>query len=125
IAPVWWHNAAHGAPLGITSSAAGVNFFIGNSAQATGTYNALREDRGSTEFEELDARALAEKEMNRPLLSGEVSRFWFRKSLRDIYAAPSHWCSLLVRKALLAVNRIELIDTDDIYYYEQYSLTLR
>lgn len=123
--PVYVRNVHFGSRTGITTYAFGTNLYIGNGANATGTYVALVEERGATEYEETDSREVAEKSLGRKLSPDEISQFWFSRTLAEISAKPGAWGILMLRKFLFSLNRIELIDTDDIYFYEQFSFPLR
>lgn len=123
--PVYIRNVRFGSVMSLTTYNVGTSFYIGNNSSATGTYMPLRESRGATEFEETDAGELAMCEAGRSLAPDEISRFWFYKAMREIRAAPVVWLRLLGVKAALSINRIEAIDTDDIYFYELFSAPLR
>jgi Tfp pilus assembly protein PilF len=123
--PVYARNVSFGARTSITTYQLGSNFYIGNHTGATGSYKPLLPTRGDTRFEEADARGIAERESGRPLTADGVSAFWLGKTFREIAADPMGWLNLMLRKCALAVNRIEKIDTDDIYFMEQHSLLLR
>ncbi len=123
--PVYVRNASLGARTAITTWNVGTSLYIGNHRGANGMYLPLRPARGDTRYEETDARELAEQESGTRLTPDRISRFWLGKSAREIAGAPGEWLWLLARKAGLAVNQVEVIDTDDIYFYEQYSVLLR
>lgn len=123
--PTIVYNATRGAPGAITTWQAGPNFYIGNGNIATGSYVPLVPFRGSTEFEETDARNLAEAAMGRKLAPMEISRYWLGRTVHEITEHPAHWFRLLLRKSALTFNRIESVDTDDIYFYESFSPLLR
>ena len=125
VSPAHLHNVYHGAPLAVTTTNAGLSFYLGNGAPANGTYVPLREGRGDTRFEETDTVELAEQGAGRALSAQEVSAWWMGRALTDIGADPVRWLRLVARKAALTVNRIEMIDTDDIYLNEGYSVLLR
>ena len=125
VLPAYLHNVRFGSATALTTYGVGTNLYIGNHRDASGRYQPLREGFGDTRFEEADARELAEKAEGRTLSPDEISRHWISRSLKDIGAAPGKWLRLLALKAALALNRVEVIDTDDIYFNEQYSLVLR
>src|ERR1043166_1715890 len=100
-------------------------FWIGNHRDAPGTFVEIREGRGNPQFEEGDVRDVAEKAMGHSLSPAEISRFWTERSWRDIKNDPVSWVRLLLRKLMLSLNTVELVDTDDIYFYESYSFPLR
>ena len=123
--PTIIYNAVLGAPGAITTWQAGPNFYIGNGNIAKGGYVPLVPFRGSTEFEELDARNLADAAAGHKLAPMEISRYWMSRTMQEIMHDPMRWLKLLVRKTGLTFNRIESVDTDDIYFYESFSPLLR
>lgn len=125
LGPVALRNRALGGAWQVSTSQAGPNFYIGNGPQADGSYIALRTGRGAVAYERDDAVALAEGELGRTLTPAEVSRFWFNKTFRAITADPARWARLVLRKSLLAWNRLELVDNDDQEAYAQWSPLLR
>lgn len=125
LVPVAWRNYAVGGEFHLTTSQLGPNLYIGNRRDATGVYQPLRLGRGSYEYERNDAKELAERSLGRELTPGEVSRYWARRAWADVAARPGAWLRLLGRKLLLAVNAVEVVDTEDQYTYADSSATLR
>ena len=125
LAPAVIRNSLVGHGLYFTTSQAGPNFFIGNQANASGTYAPLRMGRGDPEVEEADATAIAETTAGRPLRPSEVSRFWLRQSVIWISHHPFAWLRLLGWKLLLALNAQELVDTEDLSTHAGHSFVLR
>lgn len=118
-------NWSVGDTFALTTSQAGPNFYMGNHAQATGTYVPLLAGRQTPEFEGPDATRLAEQALGRPLTPGEVSRYWFGRAGEFIREQPGRWLVLLAWKTLLTVNAFELPDTEDVYLYADFSPLLR
>jgi tetratricopeptide (TPR) repeat protein len=123
--PVATRNLVVGGEFHLTTSQLGPNFHIGNNPQATGVYRALLPGRGDPRFERHDATALAQQATGRELSPGEVSRYWLGQSLRYIADQPGHWLRLIARKAMLTINAIEVVDTEDPYTYAEQSWVLR
>lgn len=123
--PVYLRNVSFGSYTALTTYNAGTSYYIGNGIIANGSYVPVLPERGTTELEEQDARAVAEKAEGRSLSADEVSRYWFRRAFDEIADSPGRWLRLMLRKAALVVNRAELADTDDIYYFQQFSMLLR
>ncbi len=123
--PVALRNLAVGGELHLTTSQLGPNFYIGNHRGASGVYEPLRPGRGSFEYERLDATAIAERAAGRELGAQEVSRYWTRRTGDDIAADPVGWLRLLGRKLRLAVNAVEIVDTEGQYTYADHSAVLR
>ena len=123
--PVAIRNSTVGGGFYLTTSQLGSNLYIGNSARADGSYVALREGRGSPEFERSDATDLAEQATGRRLTPAEVSSYWIRQTLAEIRRDPAHWLALLAWKARLLVSSTEIIDTESQESHAEYSWPLR
>jgi tetratricopeptide (TPR) repeat protein len=109
----------------LTTSQFGSNFYIGNNPNADGTYAAIRFGRGSAEFERNDAKDVAEEAVGHSLSPAEVSSFWFGKAMDFITSEPGKFAKLEGKKALLLINRAEMIDTEAQESYEEISTPLR
>ncbi len=109
----------------ITTSQAGSNFYYGNNLKANGSYSPLISGHETPEFEASDARMIAEKELGRKLKPSEISRYWFKKSFDYIKNNKIHYTKLMWRKIKLFFNYYELPDSEDFYFYRQYSSILR
>ena len=123
--PVAVRNYAVGGGFYLTTSQFGPNFFIGNNANADGTYMSLRFGRGAPEYERQDATELAEHATGRTLTPSEVSSYWTDRALDFITAHPAQWVSLVGRKFLLLVNATEMLDTESQESYAEWSWPLR
>jgi tetratricopeptide (TPR) repeat protein len=125
LGPVAARNYAVGGGLYLTTSQFGPNFYIGNNAEADGSYVALRFGRGSPEFERLDATELAERAAGRTLSPAEVSRYWTGRAIEFITTQPAAWLRLQGRKAALLVNATEMLDTESQESHAEWSWPLR
>ncbi len=123
--PVAVRNYAIGGEFHLTTSQFGPNLYIGNNPRANGTYQPLRQRRGSARYERLDAQALAEEQLGRPLSPAEISRFWTSQAIQFVREQPVAWLKLLGRKFVYTWNATELVDTEDQYTYAQWSWLLR
>ena len=123
--PVGLRNHHVGGEFVLSTSQLGPNFYIGNHAQASGSYESLLPGRGDPIHERTDAVALASQAEGRPLSPGEVSRYWLRRSFEYIRAQPMDWLRLSARKLLLTVNATEIPDTESIEAYAESSSLLR
>jgi tetratricopeptide (TPR) repeat protein len=122
--PVGIRNYRVGGELVLSTSQLGPNFFIGNHAYASGSYEPLVPGRGDAIYERADATALASKAVGRSLSPGEVSDYWLRRSWDDIRAQPMAWLALTGKKLLLTVNAAEIPDTESIEAYAESSRLL-
>lgn len=125
VMPVAVRNYAVGGGVYLTTSQFGSNLFIGNNERADGSYTSLRPGRGSPEYERLDATALAEEALGRPLTPSEVSGYWTERTLAFIGSDPAAWLKLMARKLRLLLSASEIIDTESLESHAEYSWPLR
>ena len=125
IVPVVLRNSYVGGEVSLTTSQLGPNFYIGNHAGATGTYEPLVPGHGSAADERTDATRLAEQSTGLKLTPRQVSSFWLDQSLRYIRSHPGDWLKLMFRKVLLAINTAEIADTESMDVYAESSWLLR
>jgi tetratricopeptide (TPR) repeat protein len=123
--PVGVRNLVAGGGFHLTTAQFGPNFYIGNHAGASGTYDALTVGHGSAADEQEDARRLAERSADRPLTASEVSAFWSNRAWSEIRSQPMAWIRLLARKAALTFNAAEIADTETLDVYAEWSTLLR
>jgi Flp pilus assembly protein TadD len=123
--PIAARNLAVSGEVVLTTSQFGPNFYIGNHAGATGTYEPLVVGHGSAADEQQDAARLAEEASGRALTPAEVSAFWTRRALQDIRSHPGDWVALLGRKLALTFNASEAADTESQSVYAEWSPLLR
>ncbi len=124
LAPVGIRNAVVGGEWSVTTFQAGPNFFIGNSAAATGRYQPLVPGHETPTFERRDAAELAQRAMGRELTAGEVSGYWMSRAWHDISADPGRWVRLLGGKLLMVWNAYEVSDVESQYVYDDSSVLL-
>jgi tetratricopeptide (TPR) repeat protein len=123
--PVALHNLrAGGTPLPTTANA-GVNFWIGNGAGANGQYRELVPGRGHPDYEQQDARRLAEEAAHRSLSPAAVSRHWFARAFREMAAAPGRAAATTGAKLRLLASRSEVMDSVSLQVFQDASVTLR
>jgi tetratricopeptide (TPR) repeat protein len=125
LVPVAARNAYVGGGFYLTTSQFGPNFYIGNNPRADGTYMSLRFGRGAPEYERQDATDLAEHALGRTLSPSEVSSYWTDRALNFIGAHPAAWLRLEARKFLLLWNAREMLDTESLESYAEWSWPLR
>jgi 4-amino-4-deoxy-L-arabinose transferase-like glycosyltransferase len=109
---VW--NSARGGGLVLTSADAGLNLFTGNNERATGLPASPVGLRDTPQFEESDARRLAEQAVGHPLAPAQVARYWTGQALAWITAHPTAWVALLGMKLSTLWNGFEIPDN---YHY--------
>lgn len=123
--PVALHNAAAGGVPLPTTANAGVNFWIGNGAGANGQYREIVPGRGHPDYEQQDARRLAEEASGRALGPAGVSRHWFARALREMAEQPGAAAANLGRKLRLLAGRAEIMDSVALASFQDASWVLR
>ena len=134
VAPAALLNYAASGGVLLTSSQAGMNFYIGNAHGATGTYAPLSSGSQVPERQRADAQRLAavfaSRERGRTVAPADldpaaVSRLFWRQAWREIAADPGAWLRLMQRKLRLFWNAYELPDAEGFRVYRRESLLLR
>jgi len=95
----------------------GINFYIGNGPSANGLFNPPMEIRSDMRGGIEDARIIAERKTGKSLKHSEVSRYWFRETLKYITSKPARWIRLMGRKVYYYFNGTEVPDVADISIY--------
>ncbi|HHE46149.1 MAG TPA: tetratricopeptide repeat protein, partial [Bacteroidetes bacterium] len=120
--PVGIRNLAVGGEFTLTTSSAGMNFYVGNNPEATGLYwEAPFLSSVEPQYEDEDYRRVASEAMERELSTGEAGQYWFNRSLDWIIHEPFSYLKLLGRKVFLFWNRAEFANNISIYYGRQVS----
>jgi Tfp pilus assembly protein PilF len=99
--------ASFGEPLLITAHG-GLNFFIGNNANADGTYSAAEGITPSIRGQVRDARRVAEAAAGRTLSEGEVSGYFYDRAFEWIASNPAPALALFARKVAYTLNATDL-----------------
>ncbi len=123
ILPVTLTNLLAGGEAVLLATQGGVNFYIGNNAEATGAHATL--PGAGPAWQREDARALAEREAGRRLSAAEESSFYYRKGLEFVHGSPGSWLALMARKTALFWNRAETGSNRDYAFAARDSLILR
>ena len=120
--PVAYRNWKVGGNFLPTTFQGGVNFYIGNSPQANGTYQPLSQGKQVPAYERSEPIRLAEKETGRTLEPYEVSNFWLRKSLDWAKKNPTDFLRLQAKKVGMFWSWYEWPDAVDYYYVKHTSV---
>lgn len=108
ITPVTLRNWMTARELVLISSHGGLNFFIGNNAEADGTYHHVAGVRPDIRGQHVDSQRMAERAAGRALTSREVSRHFFDRAFDWIRAEPVAAVRLFVRKLVMTVNQRDI-----------------
>lgn len=114
ILPLVAWNTGKGGGLLLTSGDAGLNFYNGNNERASGLPAKPIGLRDVPQYEDTDARWLAEREVGHRLNPAEVSRYWAGQALTWIARHPGDWLVVLGKKLLTLWNAFEIPDN---YHY--------
>jgi len=109
VAPVTIRNLVVGHDFVVVSAHGGINFYIGNSLGARGTFYAppgFHEDL--TSINATDAKQIAERLTGQVLPASGVSRFWFGRGMRFLADNPGSGLELYGKKLLLLFHSYEV-----------------
>ena len=119
---VGMRNFLVGGEFVLTTSAAGMNFYVGNHPGATGIYAQV--DFLSSPEPEKEKGAFLQEARRRSgqyLTPGEASRFWLQEGLAFIVAEPGRYLRLLGRKCYMFWNRVESQNNLSYYFARDFS----
>ena len=122
--PIALRNFWVGGEFYLTTSQLGMNLYLGNHPGASGLYQPL-DPSHSVESEPRGIKEMAERAVGRPLSPQEVSDYWTGQALHYIVTQPADWLRLMLRKLLLLLSAVELVDAEDQYLTAEYSSVLR
>lgn len=119
----------------LIASQDGINFWIGNNPNADGRtvtlplfrreldgefLNRMKDDPWFREDVWLVATYLAEKELGHPVKEGEMSRFWFKKTFKEMANSPVRSMKLFLKKCYFLIDKTTVSnDRDEEYHQEQ------
>jgi tetratricopeptide (TPR) repeat protein len=92
----------------LISSHGGLNFYIGNNPEATGTYRPVPDVAASVAGQVRDATRVAETAEGRSLSQGEVSTYFYRRAWRWILDQPAQAIKLFARKVAILLNEADV-----------------
>jgi 4-amino-4-deoxy-L-arabinose transferase-like glycosyltransferase len=124
LAPMIVWNSARGGGLVLTSGDAGLNLYTGNNERASGLPMSPTGVRDTPQFEEADARRVAEQDVGHALTPAGVVRYWSGRALAWIAANPAAWVALLGKKFQTLWNGYEIPDNYHYVFMRQYWVPL-
>lgn len=104
LTPLAVRNAAVAGDWSLASSHGGLNFYIGNNSNASGTYHSVPGITANMQGQRDDARRVAEAAAGRKLDDGDVSAYFYGLGWSWIRLHPSDAARLFGRKLLLVFN---------------------
>src|SRR5436190_1966702 len=124
LGPVAVRNRAVSGEWILVSSHGGLNFYIGNNADADGTYHAVPGIAPDIAGQVRDAKTVAETAAGRPLRASEVSRYFYRRAWDWIVLRPGAALRLFLRKLAYCFNAVDLALNYSYAYYRRDEVTL-
>lgn len=124
LAPVALRNRIVAGDWVLISSHGGLNFYIGNSAEADGTYTVVQGITPSIQGQLLDSRRVAERALGRPLNASEVSDYFYQRAWDWITAHPGEAVRLFLRKLVYVFNAADFALNYSYTYYSRDEPTL-
>ena len=121
ILPVTVRNAVIGGDPVLIASQGGVNFYIGNNAQADG-YTALLPGFGHT-WQYSDAEYEAGKALGKKtgeIKPSAVSDYYYDKALKFIFKNPGAFAKLIIKKLYLFWNSFQISNNNNLYFLTDY-----
>lgn len=117
LSPAIVHNLVVSRDFVPVTSNAGINFYIGNSRDANGTFVPIR---GVDEIDDVTTSEYVERATGRVPTPSEVSHFWFDRAMDDVRKDPGRALRLMGRKVALFFNGYEIpqIESFDIHARE-------
>ena len=122
VAPAIVHNVIVSHAFVPVTSNAGINFYIGNSRDANGTFVPIR---GVDEINDVTTSEYVERATGRAATPGEVSKFWFDRAMQDVRKDPGRALRLMARKVALFFNGYEVPQIESFDVHARESLWLR
>lgn len=120
------HNYLSGNQFTILTTHGGINFFIGNNPNASGTWEPPEGIEANVSAINLtESKRFAEEATNKVLTASQVSRFWYNRAFGFILSHPIQWGGLLAKKFLLFWSSYEPPVNLDYYFHQQYTSLLR
>jgi len=114
--PVSLRNLFVGGEFALTTSSAGMNFYVGNNPDATGLYwEAPFLSSSEPQYEDEDYRRVASEAVSRELTTREAGGYWGRRALDWMINEPVQFLSLTGRKIFYFWNRAEFANNVSIY----------
>ena len=125
LAPVALRNGLVGGDFLPTTFQGGVNFWIGNNAEADGAYRPVVPGKQIPALERKEPVRLAEQALGRRLTPAQVSSYWLRKALGWAREHPLAFLQLQIRKLGMFWSWYEWPDAVDPYWVRTLSPALR
>jgi tetratricopeptide (TPR) repeat protein len=125
VMPAMWRNARLGGEFTLTTSSAGMNFFVGNHAQSNGLYTEVPWLASAEPADEAEGyRQEAMRRTGMTLTDLAASRYWFGEALEWIVSDPGGWIGLEFAKLRYFFHNEESPNNVSYYGAKHYSPVL-
>ncbi len=124
IAAVVAHNATRAEPAVTIATQGGINFYLGNNAEADGV-SAVMPGKLGYAWQYADIKHLAETETGAELSPGEVSSYYFGEGWRFIASHPLDWLALLVKKVYLLFSGDDISNNRNLPFFKSQTMVLK
>lgn len=108
LVPVAARNWVVARELILVSSHGGLNFYIGNNAEADGTYRSVQGIRPTIAGQSVDSKRMAEQAVRRKLTAAGVSSWFYARAFDWIRAHPGDALALFARKLAYTIHQTDL-----------------
>ncbi len=108
VSPITVYHAVRNNEFVFVAPHGGINFYIGNHEQATGSYMMVTGISNSPGQQTRDSKKIVSEKLGRPATNREVSAFWVGKSLEFMKNNPVAFAKLQIRKLALFWNAYEI-----------------
>ena len=126
LGPVLVRNWVVGGEFALTTSSAGMNFYVGNNPQATGIYaQADFVPSAEPDQERQEFLREAERRQGHPLTPASASAYWLGEGWNFIQRQPGQYLALLWRKFYLFWNEVESQNNLSYYFAQEWVPFLR
>ncbi len=126
IFPAMLRNVRLGGEFSLTTSSAGMNFFVGNHEQSIGLYTEVPWLLSAEPADEAEGyRQEAMRRTGQPLTDLAASRYWFGEALEWIVHNPLDWLALEAKKLAWFFHNEEPPNNVSFYGVAEYSPVLR
>lgn len=125
VSPITVYHALKDGEFVFVAPHGGINFYLGNHEQATGTYMSIPGISDYPGQQALDSKKIASEALGRPATNAEVSTYWANKSLEFLKKDPVAFIALQGRKIALFWNAFEIPSEYGLDFDSQFHSILR
>ncbi|MBN1295261.1 tetratricopeptide repeat protein [bacterium] len=125
VSPITIHYWLQNGEFILVAPHGGINFFIGNNPDATGTYMSIPGVSDLPGQQIIDSQKKASEALGHEASASEASQYWMDRSIEFIRNHPSRFAGLLVRKIALFWNATEIPSEYSFHFDREFHSVLR